>query len=114
MGDKIGTESTAILNLMLRNKQIADKVSPQGVGFDFAYFLQNANVVYPVYLNEEPMTARIKGVQVTEIDPASAENGSIRLYGNVIIAHKYTVSGKEQVVRAFVSAIRKGWEFAKE
>lgn len=113
LGDKVGTETTAILNLMLRRLNLTKKLTPQPVGFDFAYFLQNENVVYPVYLNEEPVTARVKGVAVVEIDPSAPENGSIRLYGNVIIAHKDTVSKDAKLVRAFLTGLRKGWNFAK-
>lgn len=113
LGDKVGTETTAILDLMLRRLGLIDQVTPQGVGFEFAYFLQNENVVYPVYLNEEPVTARIKGLDIVEIDPAAVENGSIRLYGNVIITHKDTVEQNPKLIRAFVTGLCKGWEFAK-
>lgn len=113
LGDKVGTETTAILNLILSRLNLLDKLSPQGVGFDFAYFLQNENLVYPVYLNEEPITARIKGVDIIEIDPALPENGSVHLYGNVIIVHKDAVSQNPQRVRSFITGLRNGWEFAK-
>ena len=113
LGDKVGTETTAILNLMLRRLGLADKLKPQGVGFEFAYFLQNENVVYPVYLNEEPVTAKVKGLDVVEIDPAAAENGAVQMYGNVIITHRDTVTQNPKLVRAFVTGLSKGWEFAK-
>ncbi|GHT92383.1 hypothetical protein FACS1894116_02460 [Betaproteobacteria bacterium] len=113
LGDKVGTEISAILRLMLRRTNLEGKLSPQAVGFDLAYFLQNENVVYPVYLNEEPVTARTKGLDIVEIDPAASENGAVRLYGNVIIAHSDTVRDDPKLIQAFVRALRKGWLFAK-
>lgn len=113
LGDKVGSETSAILKLMLRRTNLEGKLRPQAVGFELSYFLQNENVVYPVYLNEEPVTARTKGIDVVEIDPAASENGGIRLYGNVIVTHKDTVGDDPKLIQAFVRALRKGWLFAK-
>lgn len=112
LGDKIGTETTIILSLMLSKLKIEDKIIPQGVGFELAYFIQNVNVVYPVYLNQEPVTAKMMGLDVVEIDPSKPENGGIRLYGNVIIVHEDTLNENPRLVTAFVAGLRKGWEFA--
>lgn len=113
LGDKVGTETTSILELMLRRTGLKDKLEPKPVGFDFAYFLQTENVVYPVYLNEEPVTARKKGIDILEIDPSKPENGGVHLYGNVIIVHKDTVKEDPKVIRAFIDGLRKGWEYAR-
>lgn len=113
LGDKVGTETTAILSLILNRLNLVDRISAQGVGFELAYFFQNENVVYPVYLNEEPITARAKGFDIIEIDPALPENGSVHLYGNVIITHKDTISQNPQRITGFLNGLRKGWEFAK-
>ncbi|GHU26729.1 hypothetical protein FACS189488_14890 [Betaproteobacteria bacterium] len=58
-------------------------------------------------------TARTKGLDIVEIDPAASENGAVRLYGNVIIAHSDTVRDDPKLIQAFVRALRKGWLFAK-
>ncbi len=112
LGDKTGTETTAILQLMLRRMGLSDKIASQDVEFGLEYFFQNKNVVYPVYLNEEPFRARGAGVQITEIDPSEPENGAVRLYGNVLIAHRSLVEEQEPTVKGFVSGLRRGWEFA--
>jgi NitT/TauT family transport system substrate-binding protein len=69
--------------------------------------------VYPVYLNEEPVTAINARIKIIEIDPSSPENGSIRMYGNVIIAHQDFIEKHPEYVRGFVKALRRGWEYAK-
>lgn len=114
LGDKIGTETTAILQLMLGRTGLLGKIQPKGVGFDLAYFLQNPNIVYPVYLNEEPFRARRAGLQIIEIDPADQENGGVRLYGNVLITHRNLIEEQEQTVKGFVSGLRRGWEYARD
>lgn len=113
LGDKTGTETTAILNLMLRNLNIENKISSQPVGFDFAFFLQNENSIYPVYLNEEPVTAKVNEIDIIEIDPSKPENGDIHLYGNVIITHENMLQNNRKIVTAFLSGLKKGWIFAK-
>jgi ABC-type nitrate/sulfonate/bicarbonate transport system substrate-binding protein len=114
LGDKIGTETTAILDLMLKRLGLAGQISPKGVGFELAYFFQNENVIYPVYLNEEPVRAKLEKIDIVEIDPSVPENGGVKLYGNVLIAHKEFVANNPKIVRSFVSGVSKGWRTAKE
>lgn len=113
LGDKIGTETTAILSLMLKRLHLEDKIKPQAVGFETSFFFNNENSVYPVYLNEEPVTARVKGIEVTEIDPSAPENGGIILYGNVIIVHKDFVKDRPKLIKAFNTGLSAAWVFAK-
>ncbi len=108
LGDKAGTEISAILALMLERKEI--NIKPASVSFDFSYFLTKENSIYPVYLNEEPVKARVThGINVVEIDPAKKENGKIELYGNVIITHKEKLINCETEVNAIVSGLHEGW-----
>lgn len=112
LGDKSGTEVSAILKLVLDRKKL--DIAPKGVSFDFGYFLANENAVYPVYLNEEPVKSElIHHVAINELDPADPVNGGIRLYGNVIITHSKTVAESPHMVKKFVSALSDGWEYAK-
>lgn len=112
LGDKAGTETSAILQLIMKRRNLS--MTPKAVSFDFSYFVTNKNVVYPVYLNEEPVRARLENkLQVVEIDPALDENGGIRLYGNVIIAHKDTVTTCPEIVKEFVDGIKSGWQYAE-
>lgn len=113
LGDKSGTETSAILKLVLERKGL--NVVPKGVSFDFSYFLANENSIYPVYLNEEPVKAEIvHKILINEIDPAKPENGGIKLYGNVIITHTDTVKTRPNEMKNFVSALSEGWEYAQE
>jgi NitT/TauT family transport system substrate-binding protein len=113
LGDKVGTETTAILKLIIKRLNLGSKVQPQPVGFEFSYFIQHKNSVYPVYLNEEPITAKFKNIDVVEIDPSSPQNGNVRMYGNVIITHKdYAIDNREKV-NSMIKALRAGWLYAK-
>ena len=113
LGDKAGTETSAILKLVLERKGL--DIVPKGVSFDFSYFLANENSIYPVYLNEEPVKAEIvHKIPVNEIDPSKPENGGIKLYGNVIITHADTINTRANVLKNFVSSLSDGWEYAKE
>ncbi len=112
LGDKAGTEVSAILQLVLDRKKL--DIQPKGVSFDFGYFIANENSIYPVYLNEEPIKAEIiHKILINEIDPAKPENGGIRLYGNVIITRSELVDKSPHVVKQFVSGLSDGWEYAK-
>lgn len=112
LGDKSGTEVSAILQLVLKRRNL--DIKPKAVSFDFSYFLTNKDVVYPVYLNEEPFRATlINKLNIVEIDPSLDSNGGIKLYGNVIIAHKDRVDQCPGQVRKIVDGIRFGWQFAK-
>jgi len=113
LGDKTGTETTPIMKLILKRLKLADKIKTEPVGFEISYFIKNPNVVYPVYLNEEPVTARHLGVDIVEIDPSVPVNGGLKLYGNVIIAHRDTVMRDPALIQAFLKGLRKGWLFAK-
>ena len=113
LGDKIGSETTAILNLMLNRTNLHDILHPRGVGYEFSYFINNDNVIYPVYLNEEPVTAHVMGIDVIEIDPSLDCNGNIRMYGNVIITHQEYVREHSRQVQAFISGLSRGWQYAK-
>ena len=112
LGDKSGTEVSAILQLILKRRNL--NIKPKAVSFDFSYFIANNDVVYPVYLNEEPFRATyINKLRIAEIDPALDENGGIKLYGNVIVSHKDRVDQCPDQVRKLVEGIKFGWQFYK-
>ncbi len=114
LGDKVGTETTAILNLCLQRLGISELVTAKGVGFDFSFFIQTPNIVYPVYLNEEPVRATLHGLDIVEIDPSLEENGNIQLYGNVIIVTEDYYHQNVSAVEIFLQGLRRGWEFARD
>jgi TolB-like protein/ABC-type nitrate/sulfonate/bicarbonate transport system substrate-binding protein len=111
LGDKSGTEISSILQLIL--KKMNYSLYPQAVNFDFDYFLANENVMYPVYLNEEPEKAKIiYNLNITEIDPSEDINGGIKLYGNVLIVHNDKFENHLDEVLTIRDGIIYGWEFA--
>lgn len=112
LGDKAGTEISAILNLIIKREQL--KIIPKPVSFDFSYFIANPNVIYPVYLNEEPIKAElVHKIGINEIDPSLEINGNIRLYGNVIITHNEKLNTCKNQVNSFIKGLSDGWDFAK-
>jgi len=114
LGDKVGTETTAILKVCLKRSGIANKLTSTGVGFDLPFFMDRPDLVYPVYLNEEPIRVAKQHIQVTEIDPADQKNGRVRMYGNVIVARTTFVNENPKVAEAMVSGLRAGWERARD
>jgi len=113
VGDKAGTEISAILSLIIKRKGL--NIKPQSVSFDFGYFISNKDCIYPVYLNEEPVRARIlNDLNVIEIDPQKEENGGIKLYGNVIICHRDKLDNCKSQVDNIIDGLVKGWKFASE
>lgn len=113
VGDKAGTETSSILSLIIKRKGL--NIQPQSVSFDFGYFISNANCIYPVYLNEEPVRARIlNDLTVIEIDPQKDENGGVKLYGNVIICHQNKLDSCKNQVDNIIEGLIKGWKFASE
>jgi len=113
VGDKAGTEVSSILSLIIKRKRL--DIKPQSVSFDFGYFISNANCIYPVYLNEEPIRARIlNNLNVIEIDPQDEENGGIKLYGNVIICHQNKLDSCKNQVDFVIDGLVKGWKFASD
>ena len=112
LGDKAGTETSSILKLILDKKAL--NIEPKSVSFDFSYFIDNENSIYPVYLNEEPVKAKLThNIDVNELDPSLPENGGIKLYGNVVITHSEVVKNSPHVVHNFIFGLSSGWEYAK-
>lgn len=113
IGDKAGSEVSSILSLIIKRKKL--NIKPQSVSYDFPYFIANEKVVYPVYLNEEPVRARIiNKIDLVEIDPSKEENGGINLYGNVIITHTDKFDSCKSQIDAVVDGLSKGWTYAKK
>jgi ABC-type nitrate/sulfonate/bicarbonate transport system substrate-binding protein len=104
---------SSILSLIIKRKNLS--ISPQPVSFDFSYFVSNENCVYPVYLNEEPVRARIlNNINIVEIDPLKEENGGIKLYGNVIVCHKDKFDSCKDQVDKIIDGLSKGWVYAQQ
>lgn len=112
VGDKRGTETTAV---WLRWKQLrgldrAVEVVP--VGFDASVVLGAPKMAFPVYLNEEPykLGERI-GEEVVTFDPA---DDGVALYGNVIITTDTFLNQHRTLVRKLQRRLQRGWNTARD
>lgn len=107
VGDKRGTETTAIWLLWRNLHELPNDVFVQPVGFDAAIVLTAPALAYPVYLNEEPfkLSYQIKR-PIIEFDPA---DDGVRLYGNVLVTTRKVLARKDQPIARLASNLRDGW-----
>ena len=84
MGDKVGTETTAIMRTWLATVGIGQEALVTPVGFDSAVVLSAPRLLFPVYLNEEPFRIReaLGDRDLLVVDPVS---DGVALYGNVLV-----------------------------
>ncbi len=78
---------------------------------NFSNFEHKNLDVYGAYLINEPVLARLKGIDVSFIDPW--EKG-IRFYSDTIIARKDYYLENIKTIEAFMRASLRGWNFAEE
>jgi len=113
VGDKRGTETTAI---WMRWAKIygLDRITVRPVGFDPMIAINSRNMLFPVYLNEEPYKLkeklREKGGELVEIDPYI---DGVQLYGNVIVTRRETLKSNPELVKWYVSKLRESWKVIK-
>jgi hypothetical protein len=112
VGDKRGTESTAIWLAWVKLRGLQMDVPVIPVGFDSAVVLSAPKMIFPVYLNEEPykLTKRI-GRSVLVFDPAA---DGVRAYGNVIITTKSFAASNPSAVRLLQKALTKSWRECRD
>jgi len=65
--------------------------------------------VLPVYLNGQPVQARLEGKEVNTINPA---NYGIRMYGNVYFTTEKMIREHPELVEKFVRGLTKAWNRA--
>lgn len=110
IGDKRGTETTAVWMKWKAVRRISDKVTVTPVGFDAAMVLAAPMLAYPVYLNEEPYSlSHTIGRPVVVIDPAV---DGVSLYGNVIAVKTSLVETANELVAQLQRGLREGWTAA--
>lgn len=108
IGDKVGTETTAILETWLHRLGLDSRVKPISVGFDAAIVADNPPLLFPVYTNEEPFKLeKTIGRPVAIIDP-SAEG--VRLYGNIIIT---SLDTPQEYIQSYTALLTESWEWVR-
>lgn len=108
VGDKRGTETTAVWLQWKAAVGIDSAISVLPVGFDPNVVLSAPRMLYPVYLNEQPfkLSAAI-GTEVLVIDPA---DDGVSLYGNVVVARREFVESNPDLIRAYQESLRETWD----
>lgn len=83
VGDKVGTETTAILRAWLHRLNLAEEARVIPVGFDSSLVESAPPLLFPVYLNEEPFRLEQRlGRDLLKVDPV---RDGVALYGNVVV-----------------------------
>jgi len=110
VGLKVGGNEELIYRAILSKAGIsAQDVSEVPVKFDMTPLLTGQVDVWPGYVINEVITAREKGFDVNVIWPASY---GINLYADTLFTTEKMLAEKPDVVRRFVAATLKGWNYA--
>lgn len=105
-GDNVDTEYRALLAATGVNRQAIREVPAQ---FNLEPFLSRRVDVWPVYVTDQPNTARQRGADVEVI---VARDYGVHLMGDVLFATEQFVRTHPITTRAFVHATLRGWEDA--
>jgi len=110
IGLKVGGNEELIYRAILSKAGVsAQDLSEIPVKFDMTPLLTGQVDVWPGYVINEVITAREKGFDVNIIWPA---NYGINLYADTLFTTEKMLSEKPDVVRHFVAATLKGWNYA--
>ena len=98
IGDKRGTETTAIWNAWRAARGIQFPIEVSPVGFDAGIVLRAPLLAYPIYLNEEPYRlAEQIGEDLVVFDPYA---DGVNAYGNVIVCSRDLLeAGRVEIVQ---------------
>jgi ABC-type nitrate/sulfonate/bicarbonate transport system substrate-binding protein len=107
IGDKRGTETTAVLSRWLKKRGLQN-VQIRPVGFDPSVVLTSENLLFPVYLNEEPFKLGEKlGQDVLIVDPSF---DGVKLYGNILVAKRSLIEQKKDLISNYISQLRAAYK----
>lgn len=113
VGDKRGTETTAVWMKWAKIHGL-DRISVQPVGFDPMIAINSRNLLFPVYLNEEPykLKEKLRGKpgELIVIDPYI---DGVKMYGNVVVARRETLESNPELVVWYVKKLRESWKAIK-
>lgn len=112
VGDKRGTETTSVWLQWRGAMGLPDTIPLTPVGFDPSVVLAAPKMLYPVYMNEQPLKlSHAIGRSVIEIDPRV--NG-VKLYGNVVICRRDFALNNQTAVRDYQTSLRRAWERVRD
>lgn len=104
-------DTESLLWLLLENAGIKRDDVVQTNFPNFSNFEHENLDAYGAYLINEPILARLKGIDVTFIDPWKH---GIRFYSDTIIARKDYYLESLKTIEAFMRASLRGWSFAEQ
>lgn len=113
-GHKIGTMEGSPVDLIYNALKSKEKLQIDvkheiPTGWAITGFVQDQYDVYPAFINDEPITLRMKGIEVDIIEPS---NYDINFIGTVYFCKKELVENCPELVQNFVNAIADGWAVA--
>lgn len=112
LNHKIGTMEGSPVDLIyqaLKKKEHLDikKDDEIPTGWVLTGFTQNQYDVYPAFINDEPITLRMQGIEVNAIIPS---NYDVNFIGTVYFCKKDLIESCPEVVQNFINSVSEGWE----
>ena len=112
IGMKYGTNIEAAYKALLQKFDIeADEIELIPAKFDMTPFFDDRVDIWTGYAHAEPLTAQLKGYDVTII---RAKDYGIQFYGNVYFTTDKFLNEHPDIIMKFTEAISRGWRYALE
>lgn len=112
VGAQYGTLTEATLEALFKKLGLPiGEISRVPMQFDYTPFLSGAIDVAPVYMIDQPVEFRRKGIAVNVIDPR--QYGVNLGPGNVYITSESTAKNRSGLVKAFLTGASEGWIAAR-
>jgi len=100
---------TIYLHLLKQFNVDRSKIKETALQYDLTPFLHGDVDVWPAYVINQPITARLAGVDVNLLTP---EQFGISYYSDTIIVSEKTLKERHDTVVKFLKATERGWEYA--
>lgn len=112
VGRKVGTMEGSPVDLIyqaLKKKENLeiDKQNEIPTGWVLTGFTENKYDIYPAFINDEPITLKMQGIDVNIIEPG---NYGVNFIGTVYFCKKELADCCPELVQSFVNAIADGWD----
>ncbi len=111
VGIKPGNNVYDMYEIILKDYNVdRTKIKEVPVKFDLSPFLDGRVDIWPGYLVNEPLVVKSKGVDVVEM--RAKDLGYNTYFGNVIIVNTKFLKEHPDIVKKYLRATIKGWEYA--
>jgi ABC-type nitrate/sulfonate/bicarbonate transport system substrate-binding protein len=110
VGISPGTDKHSVYLAMLSAARVdRSKIVEVPVKVDLTPFFMDQVEVFPVFITNQPITARDKGFEVNVIDP---KDYGVSYIGNVYFTTEEMILKHPERVRRFLAGVIQGWEWA--